>query len=285
MLGRFGNNLFQYATGRVLAEKHGVPLIMDGSWFNAEGWQYVSCMSRLPVRARLVRRLSLASRVLRNLTGKHHWEYIGKPVYHETVGDQRYNPAVLDMPGDCVLKGYFQSPLFFQGIEGLLREELNTDSLLWPPPVCKNANKLREARTVAVHVRRKDFTWLPNFGVCTTRYYEHAMDTIRTRVENARFYIFSDDPAWCREQFVARDQHVISHALAESDPLIDFHLMIQASHHIIANSSYSWWAAWLGKKKGQIVICPPKWFTSGINAPIEEKLCEGWLVGELGVGC
>jgi hypothetical protein len=276
MLGRFGNNLFQYALGRVLAEKHGVPLVMDGSWFNAEGWRQVSCIRRLPIRARVVRPLSLASRALRKATGKHHWECIGKPVYREPADDQSYNPAVFEMPGDCVLMGYFQSPLFFQGIEPLLREELDTDALVWPDAVRDDAEMLRGERTVAVHVRRTDFTWLPNFGVCDTAYYAHAMEAMRERVPGARFFIFSDDPSWCREHFTAMDQTVICHAGAECDPLIDFHLMKQASHHIIANSSYSWWAAWLGKKQGQIVLCPPKWFTGGINAPIKEKLCEGW---------
>jgi hypothetical protein len=276
MLGRFGNNLFQYALGRVLAEKHGVPLVMDGSWFNAEGWRQVSCIRRLPIRARVVRPLSLASRALRKATGKHHWECIGKPVYHEPADDQSYNPSVLEMPGDCVLMGYFQSPLFFRGIEPLLREELDTDALVWPDAVRDDAKLLRGERTVAVHVRRTDFTWLPNFGVCDAAYYERAMEAMRERVPGAKFYIFSDDPSWCREHFTAMDQTIICHAGAECDPLIDFHLMKQASHHIIANSSYSWWAAWLGKKPGQIVLCPPKWFTGGIIAPIKEKLCEGW---------
>ncbi len=81
MLGRLGNNLFQYALGRVMAEKHGVPLVMDASWFNREGWQQVKCLRLLPGpasgKARVVRRFSLGARALLKATGRHYWEYRG----------------------------------------------------------------------------------------------------------------------------------------------------------------------------------------------------------------
>ncbi len=77
MLGRTGNNLFQYALGRVLAEKHGVPLVLDASWFNAAGWAEVSHFLKLPLKAKVVRRCSLGTRALRKFTGKHYWEYRG----------------------------------------------------------------------------------------------------------------------------------------------------------------------------------------------------------------
>ena len=80
LLGRTGNHLFQYAFGRVLAEKHGVPLILDGSWFNAEGWAEVSHFLKLPIQARVARRFSLGARAPLKVTGRHYWEYRGVPV-------------------------------------------------------------------------------------------------------------------------------------------------------------------------------------------------------------
>jgi hypothetical protein len=107
------------------------------------------------------------------------------------------------------------------------------------------------------------------------------MKDMRERVPGARFFIFSDDPDWCCEHFKDDDVAAIigrsSYATAitdrrhEASPLDDLHLMSLASHHIIANSSYSWWAAWLGKKPGQQVIMPDRWYSHGIKAPIEEK--------------
>lgn len=278
MLGRLGNNLFQYALGRVLAEKHGVPLVMDASWFNQEGWSQVSCLKRLPIKATITRRFSLGSRALLKLTGKHHWEYLGMPVMREETGNSRFDVGFLDSPEDCLLFGYFQSPLYFRDIEDQLREEIKPSDACNGKAPAHLLEQLKQPNAIAVHVRRTDFLTLPQFSVCDTAYYRNAMNLLRKRVPKARFFIFSDDSDWCRKQFTACDETVIDLVESRGDPLVDLHLMSLAAHHIIANSTYSWWAAWIGKKVGQIVVCPPRWFNSGPNAPIAEKLCPGWEI-------
>jgi len=270
MLGRLGNNLFQYALGRVLAERHGVPLVLDASWFDRAGWNQVSCLRRLDLRAKVVRRCSLGARALLKTTGKHYWEYRGLPVVRESAVDQSFDPRILEAPRDCVLMGYFQSALFFEGIAGQIRREVD------PGPAVAGLrvpDGLRSEKSVAVHVRRTDFTRIPDFEVCGTDYYRTAMNRLRGRLPGARFFIFSDDPAWCREQFKGGDEQVME---ADADPLADLHRMSLAGHHVIANSSYSWWAAWLGRKPGQQVLCPPRWTNGAIRVPMEEKLCPGW---------
>ncbi len=271
LLGRTGNHLFQYALGRVLAEKHGVPLVLDGSWFNAEGWAEVSHFLRLPLKAKVVRRCSLGTRALLKFTGKHYWEYRGVPVLREVGDDQSFDARFLNAPADCMLFGYFQSPLYFESIAGPLREELNVllkDALLVPEDL---RTKLVHPDSVAVHVRRRDYLDLPVFQVCDSDYYRESMREIRERRPSARFYIFSDDPEWCRGEFREADQEVIDSGAAGLNPLYDLHLMSLASHHIIANSTYSWWAAWLGAKPNQQVIMPERWYAHGIKAPMDEK--------------
>ena len=271
LLGRTGNNLFQYALGRVLAEKHGVPLVMDASWFNAEGWAEVSHFLRLPLRATVVRRCSLGARALLKITGKHYWEYRGVPVLRESPDDQSFDPTFLEAPADCMLFGYFQTPLYFQTIADPLRAELNSliGSAVRVPVDIRV--KLTSPNSVAVHVRRKDYLHQPIFQVCDTEYYREAMQKKRANLPSARFFIFSDDPVWCRAEFCEADQVVVDSGVAATNPLHDLYLMSLASHHIIANSSYSWWAAWLGAKPGQQVLMPDRWYAHGIKAPIEEK--------------
>ena len=283
LLGRTANNLFQYALGRVLAERHGVPLRLDASWFNAEGWRQVSCLRSLPLRATVVRRLPLAARLLRKVAGRHYWEFRGVPVVREAALDHSFDQRLLDSPSDCVLFGYFQSPRYFAALEGPLRAEIDCAGLgietLWPAL----AAELRRPGAVAVHVRRGDFTTQPAFAVCTAGYYRQAIERLRARVPAARFHVFSDDPAWCREHLHGPDVVVPDQPAADANPLHSLHLMSLASHHVIANSSYSWWAAWLGRKEDQIVLCPPRWFARDIHAPIAEKLCPEWeVVGEEG---
>lgn len=271
LLGRTGNHLFQYALGRVLAEKHGVPLVMDASWFNAEGWAEVSHFLKLPLKAKVVRRYSLSARALRKLTGKHYWEYCGVPILRESGDDQSFNARFLAAPADCMLFGYFQSYLYFAEIATPLRHELNemmADAL--QPPRSLRA-KLMNPNSVAIHVRRKDYLDLPIFQVCDNNYYRESMEQMRVGVRAARFFIFSDDPEWCRGEFRDADTEVIDSGDAAKNPLHDLHLMSLTSHHIISNSTYSWWAAWLGDKPSQRVIMPDRWYVHGIKAPMKEK--------------
>ena len=273
LLGRTGNHLFQYALGRVLAAKHQVPLVLDGSWFNAEGWAEVSHFLRLPIKARVVRRCSIAARALRRITGKHYWEYRGVPLLKEAAADQSFDPRFLEAPADCVLFGYFQTPRYFQSIAGEFRDEIRRLLLQGAGTALASdlTERLSAANAVAVHVRRGDYLHHPVFRVCDESYYCSSMDEMRARVAAARFFIFSDDPEWCRATFRDGDTEIVDSGEAGHNPLHDLHLMSLAGHHIIANSTYSWWAAWLADKPGQQVIMPEKWYANGIHAPIEEK--------------
>jgi hypothetical protein len=283
MLGRLGNNLFQYALGRALSEKHGVPLQLDASWFNGRTWPYVSPLGKLPgfasQKAKLARPFSFGSRALKKITGKHHWEYLNVPIIRENESDQSFDAALLQAPPDCVFFGYFQSPLYFQGIEHLIRSELSTEGLGLELGHENLAARLRESNSVAVHVRRTDYVNNRNLYLPDADYYQRAMDRMRDAVPSARFFVFSDDPKWCMGEFVSPDTTVLTHS-DPYQPLTDLHLMGLASNHIIANSSYSWWAAWLGKKEGQTVLMPNQWSKGTIKAPIKEKKCAGWTTLE-----
>lgn len=268
--GRTGNHLFQYALGRVLAKKHQVPLVLDASWFNHEGWAQVSHFLSLPLQAEVVRPCSLGSRMLRKITGKHHWEFLSVPVFREKPADQSFDARFLECPSDCVLFGYFQTPRYFGEIAEELREELR--SLL--NSVCSSSEIHRELAkpgTVAVHVRRGDYMQHSVFQVCDVDYYRDAINQMRKEVSGAKFFIFSDDPAWCRSTFCDDDQTIVDSGEAGNNPLYDLHLMSLAAHHIIANSTYSWWSAWLAQSSTQRVIMPDRWYAGEIIAPIDEK--------------
>jgi hypothetical protein len=272
--GRTGNILFQYALGRALAAKHGVPLVLDASWYNRQGWSEVSHFLKLPLQAKVLRPIllaSLASRVLRNYTGKHYWELLGVPALREAREDLSFDRRFAEAPGDCMLSGFFQSPLYFEEIATPLRSELN--SLFANAIIVADdlRAKLMKPGSVAVHVRRGDYLRIPVFNVCDECYYQKAMDRMRAGVAHARFFIFSDDPGWCRSTFTDSDCEVIDSGPSAANPLHDLHLMSMADHHIIANSSYSWWAAWLGDKANQQVIMPPRWYARDITAPMDEK--------------
>jgi hypothetical protein len=289
LLGRTGNIMFQYALGRVLARKHGVPLVLDASWYNAEGWAEISHFLKLPIKARVRRKFSLASRALRNFTGKHFWEFGGAPFLKEAEADQSFDPRFLEVPGDCTLFGYFQSPLYFDSMADELRAELKGLISKGARASCPQSSsvtedELSQPESVAIHVRRGDYLHHDCFKVCDTEYYQRSMREMRERVPGARFFIFSDDPDWCSAHFKDIDVAAIIGRRDNEEketvtgdrrhmtyPLHDLYLMSMASHHIIANSTYSWWGAWLGAKPGQQVTMPDRWYAKDIIAPIDEK--------------
>ena len=250
---------------------------MDASWFNREGWQSISCLRTLPLKAEIVRPFSAGSRLLKKLTGRHHWEYLSSTVYRESHSDLAFNPEVAALPGNCVLSGYFQTPLYFAGIEAKLREEISFRDRIFDNESAEVAAPLNGAESVAIHVRRTDYIGNPNVAVCDEDYYQRAIARMRATLDSPRFFVFSDDPEWCRAHFTQPDFQIVDCAVSRNDALNDLHLMSLASHQIIANSSYSWWGAWLGKKPGQRVLMPSRWFI-GIHSPIGEKQCEGWEI-------
>lgn len=276
LLGRTGNHLFQYALGRVLSARHRVPVTLDASWFNRAGWEQVSHFLRLPIEARVVRRLHLAARLLRRLTGRHYWEFRGVPVLRENPADQSFDPRFLEAPADCVISGYFQSHRYFESIAVELRAELTQliGNATRPDPDL--AMRLRAPDSVAVHVRRGDYLDHDVFRVCDRDYFHRAIASLRGTLDQPRFFVFSDDPDWCRDQLAAADVEVVDSGNAGLDPLHDLRMMSLARHHIICNSTYSWWAAWLGEAPGQQVILPDRWYARDIHAPIDERRLPHW---------
>src|SRR6202008_3427836 len=103
-------------------------------------------------------------------------------------------------------------------------------------------------------------------GVCSAGYFARAMRLVRERVENPTFFVFSDDLAWCRQYVTGADVAYVD--ANSSDAAHDeLELMAACRHHIIANSSLSWWGAWLARTDGQIVIAPKPWFTRKADTP------------------
>ncbi|MDP4647451.1 MAG: alpha-1,2-fucosyltransferase [Akkermansiaceae bacterium] len=131
---------------------------------------------------------------------------------------------------------------------------------------------------MAIHVRRTDYLKIPAFAVCGKSYYSAAMETIRARVHDPRFFIFSDDPGWCRREFASADTVVVSESPPSPNPLRDMYLMSLATHHIIANSTYSWWAAWIAKSDIQQVMMPDRWLAGETIVPISEKKLSHWTI-------
>jgi hypothetical protein len=179
-----------------------------------------------------------------------------------------FNPSIANsiVNGD-VIQGYWQSEKYFQGVE----EELTA----LRPRATNNAALeaiFSEIQPVAVHVRRGDYTREPHasfHGNLGMDYYREAMKYVTDRVRHTKFFIFSDDSTWCEENFKG---HYIVHPTEEA---ADIQAMSLCKSAIIANSSFSWWGAYLGKRD-RIVVAPKNWFqTSSEDA--RDIVPERWI--------
>ena len=173
-----------------------------------------------------------------------------------------FDAAVLQIRGGAYLAGFWQREEYFSEIADVIRKEFTFRE----PPNAQNAETLREIATsgnaVCVHVRRGDYLepqMHAFFGLCGLDYYRQAMELMRGRVNGPRFFLFSDDPAWARGHLHIDDRtRLVDHNVGGQDHE-DLRLMAACRHFIIANSSFSWWGAWLSAAAGKIVVAPKTW--------------------------
>jgi len=224
---------------------------------------------------------------------KSHWQGIPSrfyqsiqrrvPYYRRAVVRERnisFDPNILKIPRHAYLIGYWQSEKYFKPIETIIRKEfqlkrsLSTIGSAW-------AKKINDCISVSLHIRRGDYiTDLKTHqvhGVCSLDYYQKAVDDILQSTPDAKFFIFSDDLDWVRQNvdFIRSAEYVeIEEDTQDEEELI---LMSLCQHHIIANSSYSWWGAWLGDYSKKSIYAPRQWFAE-IEVDPTSKYPSGWIL-------
>ena len=137
-------------------------------------------------------------------------------------------------------------------------------------------NQIENSNAVSIHVRRGDYLYNQDMYVdlCSTEYYERAIRYICERVDMPSFFVFSDDINWCKQRFDEIDRRILYIDNGNYSPYDDLQLMSLCQHNIIANSSFSWWGAWLNENKDKIVVAPNQWTKTHRNVDIVGR---GWV--------
>ena len=272
LVGGLGNQMFQYAAALGLAVRQDRTLKMDVSAFAAyknRSYQ-LDCLKvrqDLYTGAPLFQPASnsIAARVIRRIkrdvfrvSALREGVY-GEPHFH-------FDPAFFDLSGtDILLNGYFQSPRYFESVAQLLRERFQPVAPLSVMAADWAAKIAASPCSVSLHVRRGDYLEWPYSTVhdaLDRGYYDRAVNLVqRLAGERVEFFLFSDEPDFVAEAFADLPRsHVV-----RSDPSVSWEelfLMARCRHNIIANSSYSWWGAWLNPAEDKRVIAPARWFTA-----------------------
>jgi hypothetical protein len=272
LVGGLGNQMFQYAAGRAVADRLGVPLGLDTRPLGAPDSRPLR-LDRFAIRADVVDAPDLlgvhghrsVARQLRVGVLERLRVLITRPrprlrhltrVIHQAPS---YSSVLDQVADDAWLCGYWQSERYFAGIRPALQRDF-TLTRVSPETTALLAELARRTYAVAVHVRRGDYAHVAStrayHGLLDASYYRTAMARVRARRPDAAFVFFSDEPGWVRDRFSSDATLVVS---ANADrPEEDLDLMRRCRSHIIANSSFSWWSAWLADSDE--VIAPRSWY-------------------------
>lgn len=204
------------------------------------------------------------------------WEYRLFPsrcLYYEEQVQGTYNPLIFQLD-NVYLTGYWQTEKYFASIADDIRRMYRFPDL-YSDYQKKMLERIGNTNSVSVHVRRGDYLLHPEiYGTVLPEYYKKAMQYIQERRENVFFYLFTDDKAWARENFNGDNITIIEGNKDLLTSNLDMSLMAHCKDNIIANSSFSWWGAWLNENSDKIVIAPEKWEK---NKDMRDIWCDGWI--------
>ncbi|MCQ2256414.1 MAG: alpha-1,2-fucosyltransferase [Bacteroidaceae bacterium] len=270
--GRLGNQMFEYAFGRALQLATGSELIFAGA-NNRLGCfglpQEINFVSDYSVN--FLQRIALhvhTQFTKRNLAlGKRHRrEYALLPIMKRlgvfVCQDGYIEPPVKSMRGcDFLCLGYFQSEKYFHQYKSLILQDFRFKEDV--KDSCKNlASEIQSCESVCVHVRLGDYETIPMYNVTTVEYFINAIDYIRKKINNPHFFLFSNDTKLALSRLNMGDKvTIIPDSMDDQQSL---YLGSLCKHHIISNSSYSWWMQYLGLHADQIVIAPSRWFNGDV---------------------
>ncbi len=268
--------MFQYATARKIAYINNAILKLDISCINNyENRDYnLGCFNIIENFATLEevnylvkskrksgKTLKRIHRLFEKVKPYSKKQYIKEKYFH-------FDPCILKTSDNTYIEGYWQSEKYFKEIENIIRKEFTIkcgeDSLNK-----KMSKVILEKSSISIHVRRGDYVENPVtkefHGVCSLNYYYSAIKKITDVVKNPHFFIFSDDPQWAKKNLkISYPVTYVTHNLGKKD-FEDLRLMSLCKHHIVANSSFSWWGAWLCKNPNKIIYAPIKWFRNAKN--------------------
>lgn len=275
LIGGLGNQMFQYACGLALSARTGQALRIATDQLHGY---------KLHNGFELQRVFGLATplatdKELREMLG---WQssplvrhVLGRPSMRWASSSRcciephfEYWPALQDWTGPAYLHGYWQSEQYFSGIATEVRKTFHFQQP-WDEEDLAVRARMKQHPSASLHVRRGDYTSSKNQGVYAQSdiaYYRAAISYLRERVPNVRFFAFSDDPGWVASNLIPEfgEMDIVRHNTGIRSAN-DMRLMSEADHHITANSSFSWWGAWLNAKQDKIVVAPRRWFCDGRN--------------------
>lgn len=278
-----GNQLFQYALARNLALRLGTQVYVDLSYYK---YTYPNDTPRVcklqnfnidykTLNGSPLEYVSKATKLFPNRTLKPFFEFVKESGFN-------FHPEVLQAKSSVIiLEGFWQSEKYFKENAITIKKDFTFKKSFSPQFDFYKNEILKTPTPISIHIRRGDYVnnveSSQTFGFIGDGYYQQAVNVIQNQFSDFRLFVFSDDKEWTKENFkVGKDTVYIDNPGDDGD-IDDLHLMSLCKHHVIANSSFSWWGAWLSSLDNKLVIAPKNWFKNKPEMNTKDLIPDNWM--------
>lgn len=282
--GGLGNQMFQYAMYKSLENKGKLVKLDSKSFYETKKEHNGYELERIfdikpnkPTKEDLEKfdenNISTLFKIKRKLFGDKKFVYDTK--------EYVFNKDVYKLK-NSYLNGYWQSIKYFEGIENDIKKDFRFKNQLDNKNL-EILNEIENSNSISIHIRRGDYMSPENYNmygcIATPTYYKKAIKVIEEKVENPTFFVFSNDMDWVKKNIQINSRVFYIDINSGNGSYKDMQLMSNCKHNIIANSSFSWWGAWLNENKNKIVVAPKKWINrEDVDSDKIELFCEGWTL-------
>lgn len=249
--GGLGNQMFQYAIARSLSLKSHKPFMLDLSFLQKHSIPRTYDLDIFNISP------DFNNSFLQNTV------HINEPHYHYSEGYTNLIVNLLNNNYTILLDGHWQSERFFLEFKEEIKKDFKFIDKINNLELLK---VIESTDSIMLNVRRTDYLQSSFHGVMKLDYFEKAKQIIETKIKKPHYFIFSDDLDWCKKNLKWNNTTIVDHQYKGNKFSLYLQLMLSCKHFIIPNSTFAWWAAWLGSNEDKIVIAPKQWFTdSTIN--------------------
>ena len=265
--GGLGNQMFQYAMARALGLRTGRSTALDITSMKRDAYRKFE-LPHFNIEARVLtskwQRPPKFKSGLQQTIANHILSCLGQQKRVSEAG-HGFSPEIARLNKRLYLTGFWQSELYFLDQQDAIRRELTLKEPFAPARQAV-ANDMASGNAVSLHVRRGDYVASPDIadmlGTFSPEWYHAAMARIETRMPEARYFVFSDDPQWVRDNIRSNRPVTFVDPQDDGRHFEDMVLMSHCDAHILSNSTFSWWGAWLDSRPDKHVIAPSRWFRS-----------------------
>ena len=277
--GGLGNQLFQYAAGLSLSLRHQTQLKTAVQFKNSDTSRSLGLshfnLNLIEATQEDVNQLYSGSAVDRAIQAVLPAQF--KHVYKEK--HFAYQSGFEKLGSNVYLKGYWQSERYFSTIANQVKDLFTLQPHFYSN-IIPLIEEINQTESVSIHVRKGDYLQHPYsdyYASLESTYYNNALAALQENLPQLKLYVFTDDPKWVKENLALPIPYTLISGVQTRSMYEDFQAMLSSKYHIIANSSFSWWTAWLSAREGKKVVAPIEWFKNG-PSDTADLIPKSWLI-------